>query len=806
MLEFFRTYQTYILLCFSGICFMLAILASITKTLHRERKFALIYIEMSAGCLVFFDRLSYVYSGDVSDLGIWMSRFTNFLVFLLLILFLHAFTCYCADLSVNEMGLPKVPLRIRLSEMLVVLGIVMLIISRFTGLYYYFDEYNRYHRGNGFIFSYVVPFLIIALQLSVMINYYKRLNRVLQLSMALFFSVPIVLAVIQYYVYGVSFINLSIVFAAVLLYIFAVKDMNDQVDIEKKHELDIVKDERTRIMHGFEEAATAIASAVDARDEYSRGHSVRVAKYARLLAERAGLDEQKCHEVYYAALLHDIGKLSIPDFIIKKGGADASEADKEVFRQHTVRGAEIMSTIADYPYLPYAAKSHHENFDGTGYPEGLMGEHIHLYARIVKVADVYDSMTSHKKYRGPYPQGKVREKFISGAHKQFDPKYAAIMVNLIDEDTTYSMRESEDTAFNQSETVSYNLNEISEMRFEGYKENVSDGLKITSNITYLKFTGIPEEGRNPKNSMPSLIVFDSFDGAVHTDERKIRNLHYFEFAEIWVDGNYISTRARNMKTTVTPVEGVTVDPGKPQNYEVQACRYKDHVKIRLTCEDKVIDSTIALLDSARNVYIGLAGEHCTVSDIKVINSDETIDENYIPRICGEVDIINLQDGDIPNVQVDEFRSATTDGIQVFDGMRLLFHSKTLPASASVASCPYILLYTADDGKPMGKEYKELACIRLDGDDITAVSGSKKSLNDLSVKRGSEFIGWDGWKEFNRKGFECEVTFRRNRNSITFTTDNAGVEIRNVTPIPKETAVYVALTGDRCALMDIRSLY
>ena len=135
MLEFFRTYQTYILLCFSGICFMLAILASITKTLHHKRKFALIYIEMSAGCLVFFDRLSYVYSGDVSDLGIWISRFTNFLVFLLLILFLHAFTCYVADLAVNEMGLPKVPLRIRLSEMLVVLGIVMLIISRFTGLY-----------------------------------------------------------------------------------------------------------------------------------------------------------------------------------------------------------------------------------------------------------------------------------------------------------------------------------------------------------------------------------------------------------------------------------------------------------------------------------------------------------------------------------------------------------------------------------------------------------------------------------------------------------------------------------------------
>lgn len=805
MLEFIRTYQTYIMLCFSAICFMLALLAGLTKTLPRKRKFALMYIEMSAGFLVFFDRLSYLYSGDVSDMGLWMSRFCNFNVFMMLILFLHAVNCYIADLSVNEMGLKKIPVRLRFAEMLVVIGLVLLIISQFTGLYYYFDDNNLYQRGVGFGISYIVPFLIIALQLSLMVNNYKLLNTVLRISMFLVFLIPIAAAVFQYYVYGVSLINLAIVGAAIVLYIFALKDMNDQVDRAKKLELDLVKGERTRIMHGFDEAATAIATAVDARDEYSRGHSVRVARYSRMIAERAGLDEQTCYEVYYAALLHDIGKIGVPDSIIKKGGADASDIEKEIFRKHAEYGAEIMSTITDYPYLPYAAKSHHENFDGTGYPEGLMGEHIHLYARIVKVADVYDSMTSHKKYRGLYPQGKVRERFITGAHKQFDPRFAEIMVELIDEDTTYSLRECEDEAFVVTETVSYDLNEISEMKFEGYKETVSDGLKITSNITTLTFTSEPEEGRVAKNSLPSLIVFDSFDGAVHTDERKIRNLRYFEFAEIWVDGNTISTRARNMKTNVTPVEGVTLDLEKPHKYKVEAVRFKDHVKIVVTCEDKVIESTIALLDSARNVYIGLAGEHCTVKDIKVEVSEDQIDENYIPRICGEIDIINLQEGDIPNVQIDEYRSAATDGLQVCDGMRLLFHSKTLPASDQVSFCPYVLLYTSDDGKVQGKDYKEYACVRLDGDEVTEAPEGTKSNNELNVSRKDDFVGWDGWKEFNRKGFECELTFRRKRNSIILMTENAGVEIKCVTHIPKESPVYVALTGDRCALMDIRCI-
>ena len=802
MIDFLLTYQTYILLCIFAICLMLAVLAGVTKIFSKRRKLSLIFIELSAGLLALFDALSYLNSGVGGSTGLFLMKLSSFNVFLFIILFLQSVNFYICDLALNEMGLKVIPLRLRITNLLGVAGILFLVLSQFSGLYYYFDSFGQYHRNEGFVLAYIVPFIIVALQTSFLINYYMRLNALLRASMILFISIPVVASVLQYYFYGLSFVNIAVGISATIIYLFTMKEVNDRVDMEKRQELDAVEAERVKIMHGFNEAATAIADAVDARDEFTRGHSVRVARYSRILAERAGLSEQECHEVYYSALLHDIGKLALPDSLVRKGSAEASESDKMLFRQHAERGASIMSTITDYPYLPYAAKSHHENYDGTGYPDGLKGEQIHLYARIVKVADVYDSMTSNKKHRGPYAQGKVRERFISGAHKQFDPKFAQIMVDMIDEDTEYRMRESEDSSVVEMEEVSYDLKNIHEMKFEAYKETVSDGLKLSSEIMKLSFTGIAEEGAVPGNSLPSLIIFDSFDGAVHTDDRKIRNLHYFEFGEIWVDGNYICTKARNMKTDVIPVEGVKVDLSKPVHYEVEAVRFKDHVKVKIECHDKVIESTIALPDSAHAVYMGLAGEHCLVTNIQVVKTGKTIDENYIPRISKETEIINLSDGDIPNVQIDEYRSVSTQGVQVNDGMRLLFHSKTLPSSDQVLCCPYILLYSSDDGTVNGRNYKEYACVRVDGEDVTETK-EDRNHNELLVKRKDSFVGWDAWKNFNQSGFECEVAFKRKRSCIIFTTENSGVSIKCVTQIPNETVIYAALSGCRCALMDIR---
>lgn len=143
-----------------------------------------------------------------------------------------------------------------------------------------------------------------------------------------------------------------------------------------------------------------LAKVLDARDPYTAGHSERVAKYARWIAERVGLDSSQAEELYKAALLHDIGKIGITDDILRK----PSRLTKEEYDQiklHTVIGADILSNMEPKPAMKLAietARSHHERLDGTGYPDGLAGDAIPLFAKIVGVADAFDAMTTARSY------------------------------------------------------------------------------------------------------------------------------------------------------------------------------------------------------------------------------------------------------------------------------------------------------------------------------------------------------------------------------------------------------------------------
>ena len=190
--------------------------------------------------------------------------------------------------------------------------------------------------------------------------------------------------------------------------------------------------------------------------------------------------------------------------------------------------------------------------------------------------------------------------------------------------------------------------------------------------------------------------------------------------------------------------------------------------------------------------------------IDVRTSEEKIAEGKIPRIAEEISIINLLDGDIPNIQCDGRRTAVTEGIKIDDSMRVEFHTKTLPSANLVSSCPYIVIYHSDDGKPNGRNYQEYACVRLDGENVTEGDENKAVLD---VTRGRDFVGWDAWKNYNKKGYECELDFRRRRNVVTMNTKNAGINIKCTIPALKDSNdIYLALTGEACALMDIRVYY
>lgn len=185
---------------------------------------------------------------------------------------------------------------------------------------------------------------------------------------------------------------------------------------------------------------TSLSGAIDAKDTYTNGHSTRVAEYSRKIAERAGFSEKEQNDIYMMGLLHDVGKIGVPDAIINKP-AKLTREEYAVIKQHPVMGADILKNITEFPKLATGARWHHERYDGGGYPDGISGETIPVEARIIAVADAYDAMSSRRSYRDVLPQEKIREEMLRGKGSQFDPRFAEIMLSMMDEDTDYQMRE-----------------------------------------------------------------------------------------------------------------------------------------------------------------------------------------------------------------------------------------------------------------------------------------------------------------------------------------------------------------------------
>ena len=191
----------------------------------------------------------------------------------------------------------------------------------------------------------------------------------------------------------------------------------------------------------FTHAVQSFADAIDAKDYYTNGHSVRVAEYSREIARRAGYSPQKQEEMYILGLLHDIGKIGVPDKIINKPSRLTDE-EYEIIKSHCTTGAKILENIKEMPLLAVGARWHHERYNGGGYPDGLKGEEIPEEARIIAVADAYDAMTSRRVYRAMLSQADVIRELEANKGTQFEPRFADIMLEMIAEDTDYTMKEN----------------------------------------------------------------------------------------------------------------------------------------------------------------------------------------------------------------------------------------------------------------------------------------------------------------------------------------------------------------------------
>lgn len=191
------------------------------------------------------------------------------------------------------------------------------------------------------------------------------------------------------------------------------------------------------------QAMNTFAGLIDSKDPYTSGHSTRVAIYASEIARRMGMSEDEVRTMYYIALMHDCGKIGIPDYILTKPGK-LTDGERKIIQSHTVVGGSVLEHFTAIPEIRLGALYHHERYDGNGYPEGLRGDAIPLCARIICVADSYDAMSSRRCYRASLPKKAILKELRDNAGEQFDPKIVQYMVDMIQDGFTdpYSEKES----------------------------------------------------------------------------------------------------------------------------------------------------------------------------------------------------------------------------------------------------------------------------------------------------------------------------------------------------------------------------
>lgn len=187
----------------------------------------------------------------------------------------------------------------------------------------------------------------------------------------------------------------------------------------------------------------ALVSAIEAKDEYTRGHSERVALYGKRLAEELGLSDDYCQRLYLTGLLHDVGKIGVRDAVLRKPGPLTDEEFEEI-KEHPDKGWAILQDLNPLSYVLPGVLHHHENFDGRGYPDNLAADDIPLDGRILAVADAYDAMTSDRPYRTGMPHKKAEAILRGGAGEQWDPEaidaFFRAMPDILHIKETYRLR------------------------------------------------------------------------------------------------------------------------------------------------------------------------------------------------------------------------------------------------------------------------------------------------------------------------------------------------------------------------------
>lgn len=323
----------------------------------------------------------------------------------------------------------------------------------------------------------IITFL--AVILTFWIGYWNHRNRsdcLLFLGLLITMLSVIFEAISVYYKVSVSgvFVGIAILILLFMNVIYTIHIIRDIIKHQQQEELDKRK---KNIEEMSLQLMQMLSTTIEAKDEYTKGHSHRVAEYSVLIARELGWNEKELSNLKNAAHLHDIGKIAIPDTILNKP-SKLSEEEFSIIKEHTIIGANILKNISLIDHVQEIVRNHHERYDGNGYPDGLKGKEIPLHARIVTVADSYDAMSSQRIYRNQLPPEKIIQELENNKGTQFDPEITDIFLKLLREDRIHVNEDhlsiTENTQIPEAEIeMSQFISDImSTIRTQKAKENV----------------------------------------------------------------------------------------------------------------------------------------------------------------------------------------------------------------------------------------------------------------------------------------------------------------------------------------------
>ena len=331
----------------------------------------------------------------------------------------------------------------------------MLVVNAFTGFMFFIEDDYSISFGKAYVFLPAIPAMFAFISAFKLGHNAQKFTKYQIIVLCFLYETLITIPFVQVYICPTFRITPFVFVFLTTSLLLTIETPEDQALVSTISELEVLqralkasvdkktleaRERREKLERLTSQMTHTMAATIDAKDHYTSGHSARVARYAKMLAQKKGLGPEKCQQIFMMGILHDIGKVGVSSKIINKAGR-LTDQEFAQMKSHPAIGSSILEKVSLLPELKTGARWHHERIDGRGYPDGLKGEQIPLEAKIIAVADAYDAMTSSRSYRQPMEQAAVREQIANGAGTQFDAEIAKLMLELIDEDKNYMLHE-----------------------------------------------------------------------------------------------------------------------------------------------------------------------------------------------------------------------------------------------------------------------------------------------------------------------------------------------------------------------------